>query len=214
MINLQGFFESTVGQVSTIAVILIFFGIILIPSGKDAGRRSFDAKALTISSLMIALATGLGQLKLFEMPFGGTVTAFSMLPIALCGYFLGTRRGVIAGICVGLLNLIFGPYVIHPLQLIIDYPLAFGALGLSGVFAGSKKNGLAKGYILGIFARYICAFISGVVFFGSYAPQGFNAVTWSLFYNFTYLAAEAVLTLMIIFFPPVKNAFDRLKNSL
>lgn len=137
----------------------------------------------------------------------------SMLPLALCGYFLGTRRGVICGFVVGLLNLLFSPYVIHPVQLLVDYPFAFGALGLAGVFK-DKKNGLAKGYVLGLFVRYICAALSGIVFFGSYAPEGFNAVTWSLWYNFTYLAAEGILTLIIISLSPVKNAFEGLKKSL
>lgn len=212
MNNLQGFFESVTGQIATVVVILFFFGIILLP-GKKGSNRRLDTGALTISALMIALATGLGLIKLFEMPFGGTVTAFSMLPLALCGYYLGVRKGVIAGFCVGLLNLIFGPYVIHPLQLLIDYPFAFGAMGLAGVFH-NKKNGLAKGYLLGLFARYVCAFLSGVIFFGSYAPEGFNAVTWSLFYNFTYLAAEGALTLVIISLPPVKKVLEDLKKTV
>ncbi|MEE0741752.1 MAG: energy-coupled thiamine transporter ThiT [Emergencia sp.] len=210
--NMQGFFESTMGQVATIAVIIVFFGLILIPTGKQKNKKA-DAKALTISALLIALATVLGQIKLFEMPYGGTVTVFSMLPLALCGYLLGTRRGVIAGFCVGLLNLIFGPYVIHPIQLLVDYPFAFGALGLAGVFS-DKKNGLVKGYVLGLFARYICAVVSGIVFFGAYAPEGFNSITWSLFYNFTYLAAEGILTVMVISLPPVKKALEGLKKQL
>lgn len=210
--NLQGFFESALGQVAVILIIAVFFLLIVIPTGKQKGQKA-DPKALTISALLIALAVGLGQLKLFEMPYGGTVTVFSMLPIALCGYLLGTRRGVIAGMCVGLLNLIFGPYVIHPIQLLVDYPFAFGALGLAGV-CSERKNGLVKGYLLGLAGRYVCAVVSGIVFFGAYAPEGFNAVTWSLFYNFTYLAAEGALTAVIISLPPVKKALEGLKKQV
>ena len=79
------------------------------------------------------------------MPQGGSIKLMSILPIVLCGYLLGTKRGVLAGICVGLLNLIFGPYIIHPVQLFLDYPIAYGALGLSGLVSNSK-NGLTKGY--------------------------------------------------------------------
>lgn len=209
--NLQGFFESALGQAAVILIIAVFFLLIVIPTGKQKGQKA-DPKALTISALLIALAVGLGQLKLFEMPYGGTVTVFSMLPIALCGYLLGTRRGVIAGMCVGLLNLIFGPYVIHPVQLLVDYPFAFGALGLAGV-CSERKNGLVKGYLLGLAGRYVCAVVSGIVFFGAYAPEGFNAVTWSLFYNFTYLAAEGALTAVIISLPPVKKVLEGLKKQ-
>lgn len=153
---------------------------------------------------MIALVIILGQIKLFEMPQGGSVTLMSILPIVLCGYLLGTRRGVAEGICVGLLNLILGPYVIHPMQLLLDYPVAFGALGLSGLVR-DRKNGLTLGYLVGLGGRYVCAVLSGIIFFGAYAPSGFNAVTWSLWYNLTYLAVEGAITVAVINIPAVKH---------
>ncbi len=206
---MQAFFESTTGKIAVIVVIMIL--LLLIAMG---GReKKTDVRALTISALMIALATVLGQIKIFSMPQGGSVTLFSILPIVVCGYLLGTRRGVMAGFCVGLINLIFGPYVIHPVQLLLDYPVAFGALGLSGLTA-NMKNGLTKGYIVGIIGRYICAVLSGVIFFGEYAPEGFNAWTWSLWYNLTYLAAEGVITLIVINIPAVKNMFNSFRTQL
>jgi thiamine transporter len=206
---MQAFFESTTGKIAVIVVIMIL--LLLIAMG---GReKKTDVRALTISALMIALATVLGQIKIFSMPQGGSVTLFSILPIVVCGYLLGTRRGVMAGFCVGLINLIFGPYVIHPVQLLLDYPVAFGALGLSGLTA-NMKNGLTKGYIVGIIGRYICAVLSGVIFFGEYAPEGFNAWTWSLWYNLTYLAAEGVITLIVINIPAVKNMFNSFRAQL
>ena len=212
--NLQSFFESGKGQISVIAVIVVFFLLALIPpkNQKTPGRVA-DVKALTISALMVAAAIVLGQFKLFSMPQGGSVTPLSNLPIVLCAYYLGTRRGVTAGMCVGLLNLIFGPYVIHPLQMLVDYPLAFGALGLGGLMR-NKKNGIVKGYIVGLIGRYAMAVLSGIVFFGSYAPKGFNAVTWSVWYNFTYLAAEGVITVIIVSIPTVKKTLEKLRYQI
>ena len=206
---MQAFFESTTGKIAVIAVIIILL-IFIAMGGKD---KKTDVRALTVSALMIALATVLGQIKVFSMPQGGSVTLFSLLPIIACGYLLGTRRGVMAGFCVGLINLIFGPYVIHPVQLLLDYPIAFGAMGLSGL-AANMKNGLTKGYIIGIISRYICAVLSGVIFFGEYAPEGFNAWTWSLWYNLTYLAAEGIITLIVINIPAVKNMFNNFKAQI
>lgn len=203
---MQAFFESTTGKVVVCAVIVVLMLLIMI-GGKN---KKTDIRALTVSALMIALATVLGMIKLFEMPQGGSVTLLSILPIAVCGYLLGTRRGVMAGFCVGLINLIFGPYVIHPVQLLMDYPVAFGAVGLAGLTRNSS-NGLTKGYIIGLIGRYICAVLSGVIFFGEYAPEGFNAWTWSLWYNLTYLAVEGIITIIIINIPPVKNMFNRLR---
>jgi thiamine transporter len=206
---MQAFFESTTGKIAVIVVIAILL-LLIAMGGKE---KKTDVRALTISALMIALATVLGQIKVFSMPQGGSVTLFSILPIVVCGYLLGTRRGVMAGFCVGLINLIFGPYVIHPVQLLLDYPVAFGALGLSGL-TSNMKNGLTKGYILGIIGRYICAVLSGVIFFGEYAPEGFNAWTWSLWYNLTYLAAEGIITLIMINIPAVKNMFNNFKAQI
>ena len=206
---MQAFFESTQGKIAVIAVIVILLFLIM-RGGKD---KKTDVRALTVSALLIALATVLGQIKIFEMPQGGSVTLLSILPIVVCGYLLGTRRGVMAGFCVGLINLIFGPYVIHPVQLLMDYPIAFGALGLSGL-TRNTKNGLTKGYIIGIIGRYICAVLSGVIFFGAYAPEGFNAWTWSLWYNLTYLAAEGILTIIVINIPAVKKMFISLKEQM
>lgn len=207
--QLQTFFSSTAGKVLVIAIIIVILALILKGSKKE--EKPVDVKALTISSLLIALSVILGNIKIFEMPQGGSITLMSILPIVLCGYLLGTKRGVLAGICVGLLNLIFGPYIIHPVQLFLDYPIAYGALGLSGLVSNSK-NGLTKGYLIGLAGRYICAFLSGWIFFGAYAPESFNAVTWSLWYNFTYLAAEGILTIIIINIPSVKKAFQSLKT--
>jgi thiamine transporter len=206
---MQAFFESTTGKIAVIVVILLL--LLLISMGSK--EKKTDVRALTISALMIALATVLGMIKVFSMPQGGSVTLFSILPIVVCGYLLGTRRGIMAGFCVGLINLIFGPYVIHPVQLLLDYPVAFGALGLSGL-AANQKNGLTKGYIIGIIGRYICAVLSGVIFFGEYAPEGFNAWTWSLWYNLTYLAAEGAITLIVINIPAVRNMFSNFKAQL
>lgn len=209
--QLQTFFSSTAGKVLVIAIIIVILALILKGSKKE--EKPVDVKALTISSLLIALSVILGNIKIFEMPQGGSITLMSILPIVLCGYLLGTKRGVLAGICVGLLNLIFGPYIIHPVQLFLDYPIAYGALGLSGLVSNSK-NGLTKGYLIGLTGRYICAFLSGWIFFGAYAPESFNAVTWSLWYNFTYLAAEGILTIIIINIPSVKKAFQSLKTQI
>lgn len=207
--SLQTFFESTIGQIVTVSVIIVLFICILF-SNKD---KKTDTKALVVSALLVALAAVLKQIKLFPMPYGGDISAFGMLPIALCAYLFGVRRGVIAGICVGLIDLILGPYVIHPVQLLLDYPLAFGAIGFAGLLR-NKKMGLITGYLLGVFGRYICSVLSGIIFFGAYAPAGFNAVTWSVWYNFIYLGTEAAITVILLLIPTVRKTFERLKTQV
>ena len=205
---LQGFFESLTGQIITVVIIVLLFAGILV-SGKG---KKFDTKAMVSSAILVALAIALNQVVLFRMPQGGSVTAFSMLPIVVCAIFYGLRRGLMAGMCVGLIDLIFNPYVIHPIQMILDYPLAFGALAFSSLLF-SKKFGIIPAYIFGVFCRYLCAVLSGIVFFGQYAPEGFNAITWSLWYNITYLGVEAVLTVAVLLIPAVRQAIYHLREK-
>ena len=97
-------------------------------------------------------------------------------------------------------------------QMLVDYIFAFGALGLSGLFSKSK-NGLVKGYIAGVLGRYFFAFLSGMIFFGAYAADyGMSAPVYSLVYNGIYLSVEAVLTLIILYLPPVKKVMGQLKT--
>lgn len=205
---LQSFFESLTGQISTVVIIILLFLGILI-SGKG---KKLDTKAMVTSAILVALAIALNQVVLFKMPQGGSVTAFSMLPIVICAIFFGLRRGLMAGMCVGLIDLIFTPYVIHPLQMVLDYPLAFGALAFSSLLY-SKKFGIIPAYVFGVFCRYLCAVLSGIVFFGQYAPEGFNPVTWSLWYNLTYLGAEAIFTVCVLFIPALRNVIEQLREK-
>lgn len=216
---LQHFFESAGGKGLTVAVAAALLIVAAFAEKKRTNQtqspkaQRFDTRALVVSALCIALSFVLAQIRLFKLPQGGSVTAFSMLPIALCAYLFGVKRGVLAGICLGLMNLMFDPYVIHPAQLLIDYILAFGALGIGGVFRNQKK-GLLKGYLLGIFGRYVCAVASGVIFFRAYVPKNFNAWTWSLWYNLTYIAAEGVMTVIVLCIPAVSRTFERMRAKI
>lgn len=210
--NLQGLVESRTGQIVTVLGVIALLALITVVGRNRENDKKADIKAMTVSALLIAMAMLLSNVKIFTMPQGGSVTLLSLLPVTIVTYLYGTKRGVAAGVALGLVNLIFGPYVIHPVQLLLDYPIAFGALGIGGAVRNGK-NGLTNVYLTGVFARYLCAVISGIIFFGSYAPKGFNAVTWSLWYNITYIGVEAAITIVVINMPPVRNLFERIKNA-
>ncbi len=142
---------------------------------------------------------------------GGSITLCSMLFVCLIGYWYGPRISLTTGLAYGLLQLVTGPYIVFPLQVLVDYPLAFGALGLSGFFWNSK-HGLIKGYLVGVLGRYMFAVLSGWLFFGAYAWEGWAPLPYSLAYNAAYLVPEAVVTLMLLFLPPVKKAMDQVKQ--
>lgn len=169
-------------------------------------------KKLVYSALGIALALVTSYIKLWEMPMGGSVTLLSMLFVCLIGYWFGLKYGLITGIAFGLLQFIIDPYMLSIPQVILDYPLAFGALGLSGLFC-NKKFGLQIGYIIGVVGRFVCSTLSGVIFFADYAPEGMNPWVYSIAYQGSYIGAELVLTLIIISIPPVANALSLVKSK-
>lgn len=199
-------------NLSYICLILII-GIILITNSIKNGSSShkFQTKQLVFAALALALAVVTSFIKVYTFPFGGSITLLSMFFVCFVGYLYGPYIGITTAIAFGLLQFIIGPYILYPLQVIIDYPLAFGALGFSGFFA-NQKNGLTKGYILGLLGRYFFATLSGVIFFGQYVWEGWNPLSYSLAYNGAYIFSEAIITLVIIQLPPVKKALESIKN--
>ncbi|MCL2223696.1 MAG: energy-coupled thiamine transporter ThiT [Defluviitaleaceae bacterium] len=171
------------------------------------------AKMLAVGAVCIALAFVLNQITLFRMPMGGSVTPFSMMFIVLAGYWLGPLFGVFAGAALGLLDTITGAYIVHPVQYVLDYILGFGALGLSGFFR-KWKYGLQIGYIVGVAGRFLMVFLSGVIFFYMFAPEGQPVIVYSAVYNGAYILPEMIATLVIISLPAMKHAVDAVTKSI
>ena len=209
--DLQLVVESSLGNLIILGLAILLFLALLVfaGSGRVEGNR---VKVLAYSGVAIAIAMVLSQVKLFALPQGGTITPFSMLFVVIIGYFFGVRQGILAGLVYGLLQLAFGGWVMHPVQLLLDYPLAFGALGLSGLFANSD-HGLIKGLVVGVMGRFFMHFLSGVVFFSAYAPEGWNSVLYSFYYNFSYTGVEAALTIVVLLVPGVMVAFKNVKKA-
>lgn len=174
-------------------------------------KAKFSVKKLTFCAMAVALATVLSEVKLFHFPTGGSITLFSMLLICLPGYWFGLAAGIWSAIAYGVLQLIIDPYILFPAQLIVDYILAFGVFGLSGLFANAR-NGLVKGYAAGVLGRYFFAVLSGWLFFGEYAWEGWNPLLYSLAYNAIYIFSEAAITIVLLFLPPVKKALENCKK--
>ena len=163
---------------------------------EDAQLNAFrDTRVLTEAALAVALSFVLGFVVLFKMPNGGAVS-LEMIPLILLALRQGWKVGVVAGAVYGLLYLAIDPIVVHPVQLILDYPLAFSALGLAGLFKPTVQ-GAILGATVAVLARFACHFLSGVVFFASVAPEGWNPYLYSAAYNATYLAPSLGIVLVV-----------------
>lgn len=168
---------------------------------------------LTFCAISIALATITSFIKLVSLPFGGSITCFSMFFITLIGYFFGFKTGIFSGIIFGVLQFLLGPYIYTPLQAILDYPVAFGALGLSGLFH-SRKYGLTIGFLAGATSRYLIHVISGYLFFRSYAPETLNPLLYTFGYNLTYILPEVIVTTTILCIPTIRQRISHLKQMV
>ncbi len=177
-------------------------------------KNKITTKQLVFCAMAIALATVISTvIKLPSLPNGGSITLFSMLLICLIGYWYGPVTGLITGIAYGILQFIVGPYVVHPAQVLLDYPLAFGALGLSGFF-NNKKHGLVLGYIVGVTGRFVFHMISGLIFYTEYVADtkgNFLAIIASTQYNLSYILPEMIATIILILLPPVAKALKKVK---
>lgn len=155
-----------------------------------------DPRVLTEAAIAVALAFVLGLIKVFQMPFGGSIS-LEMIPLVLLALRQGPFVGIVAGAAYGLLDLAVEPFVVHPVQVVLDYPLAFGALGLAGFFHPTIR-GAVIGTVVAVLARFACHFFSGVVFFASYAPEGMNPYLYSAAYNAAYLVPSLIIALVVV----------------
>jgi len=154
-------------------------------------------KLISEAAVLVALAGALNFVKIYALPQGGSITAGAMVPICWFALRRGPKWGVFAGIVFGFVVML-NPvdfYVVHPVQLLLDYPIAFGALGLAGAF---RKHPLV-GVGVGILGRFVSHFVSGIVFFSMFAPPGMSPFLYSAIYNGSFLIGEFVVTTVIIF---------------
>lgn len=151
---------------------------------------------LTEIAAFVALAVICSFIKVWEMPQGGSVS-LTMIPILLIAFRRGPLAGIITGGLYGAVSLLFTGVIYHPMSILLDYILAFGLVGIAGLF---RKNlpSVLFGTFLGIAGRFLSSLVSGAVLFGSYAPAGQNPWVYSLIYQATYLIPELVICLVVV----------------
>ncbi len=183
-------------------------------------------KRMVECSLLIAVGIVLAQIKIFTMPYGGSVTLVSGLPFILISYRHGVKWGLTAGLANGLLQIITGWYAPPAgtitaivLCVLLDYLLAFACLGMADIFRKPFKNakaGIAVSVICVITMRFICSFLSGAMLWGSYQSyyewaEGMSVWMYSLLYNASYMAPEAIITAIVavILYSSSRRLFDK-----
>lgn len=160
------------------------------------------------SGLMLAMAVILTAFPFYRMPNGGSVTLGGMLPLFFISFAYGPEVGMLAVFAYSLMNLVMAPYILHPVQVLFDYPLPFMALGLAGCFPRHHMAGITAAVAVRLFFH----FLSGVVFFGSYAPAGTSIYLYSFVTNLTYLLPNLVICLVFYRLLPVERFLSLMKR--
>lgn len=163
------------------------------------------------SAIMIAVATVLSMLPIINMPFGGSVTAASMVPIILIAYRYGTGLGTITGLVYSLIQLLLGAnnlrYATSSAAAVaivfLDYVLAFTALGLAGIFKGGKysqSSEMVLGSSVVVAIRYVMHVISGCTVWAGVSIPTEEGFLYSLIYNAAYMIPETIVTIAAILY--------------
>lgn len=172
-----------------------------------SSRADKGVRILVESAIMISLATVLSVFKLAELPYGGSITLASMLPIAILAYRHGALRGVAAGAVYGIIQQLLGlknlSYFTTPISILaiilLDYLVAFAVIGLAGVFRRTvrrQSSAMLLGGILACLLRYFCHVISGATVWAGLSIPTEAALLYSLVYNATYMIPEAIVLLL------------------
>lgn len=169
-------------------------------------KVKLDAKVISRIGIAVALSCVLQIFRIYHFPMGGSITLGGMIPLLILAFMYGPEIGFLGGFIYGILNLFLDPYFLHPVQILFDYPLPSLAIGLAGFF----KDKPLLGTTLAFFAKFICHFISGVVFFGSYgADYGLSPISYSIAVNLPMAGIECIICLVILIVLPLKSLVQK-----
>ena len=154
----------------------------------------FPTKILAEIIMFVAMGGALAYLShsFFSLPQGGSIN-LGMVPIFWLSLRRGPKIGIFSGAVLGVVDLAIEPFVVHPIQFLLDYPLPFACLGLAGFFRKFSTVGPVVGVAVGGAARFLCHFTSGVVYFANYAPAGVSPIVYSIVYNGTYIVPSIII---------------------
>lgn len=201
--NLSSWFQTAFGDFSELTLwgwlllaALLIGGVLIFRNRKGKSTKTvWTTQTLALGAVCMALSSVLSLIKVFSLPQGGSITAASMLPIILFAYIYGAGPGLSLGAIYGVLQFILKPTFYSLPQMLLDYPIAFGLLGLAGFFSKSSNTylGLTLGSIVSCAGRLLASALSGAIFFAEYAPEGMSPMLYSLGYNAGYMVPECII---------------------
>ena len=191
--------ETVLSHPASVALLAVVLIALLTHLYRQSVRLS--THVVVTVGLMFAMAAVLHQFRLYHMPQGGSVTLGAMLPLLFISYRYGVGMGALTGFLYGIFNMMQDPYLLHPVQVLFDYPLPYMALSLAALLPRHRLVSTA----IAFGARFACHVVSGVVFFSSYAPAGTDPLIYALTFNAGYLVPEYIICFTLLKVLPVRR---------
>lgn len=204
-----GYYDGGYGNVNQIVLYVSAAALVVaaIVGAFVLGRKDkspFDSRCIALAGICVALSFALSYIKLWEMPQGGSITLASLLPVMLFAYVYGPKKGVLVCFIYGILQAVQDPYIIHPAQFLLDYPIAFALVGFAGAFANIKamekipQVKFTLGAVLGGLLRFFAHVLSGVYAFNAYALDKGQSNFWiySTAYN-SFVFVDLILVIVV-----------------
>lgn len=173
-------------------------------------KTDMTLKKMIVISLFSAIAFILSFIQFISYPQGGGINLVPMVPIMLIGILYGNTEGMTCGLIFGILSLITGGHIVSIAEALLDYILAFVVLGLSGFVGRDNKYKILISSIIVVALSVFSNIVSGVYFYGEYAPQGMNVWKYSIVYNLTSTGVVGILSIIVIMLLPL----NKLKKAI
>jgi thiamine transporter len=173
----------------------------------DASNSSYRTKVLAEIVVFAALSAVLYAVRPYTLPFGGSITLGSMVPVMWLSLRRGVRVGVVAGVISGVLALLIdilflgaSSIIATPVQAVLEYPVAFGIVGLTGMFHRNTVTFAVVGAAISVFIRFIIHYFVGVfVWYYVYNfPEQWGQWSWPAVYNGSFLSIEFVISAILL----------------
>ena len=175
---------------------------IMLAEGNNISKKIFQTKVIAEIVVVAALSAALYSITLpfLTLPYGGSITAGSMIPVLWISLRRGVRVGLFAGVIFGLaalpidiIRLPYSPIAPNPISVLFDYPIAFGVLGLAALFKTRPLVGVTAASVTKFFAH----FVSGIAFWYMFAPV--HPVVWSAIYNGSFMTGEFIISVILMY---------------
>lgn len=203
-VNILEVFTKPTTIIALLGCLLIFAVVIKVR------KINVSSQMLARIGMAMALTCVLGMIRFYHFPQGGSITPGRLVPILLIAFIYGPEIGLFTGFVYGILDLFMDPYIVSPVQVLFDYPLAFMMMGLAGFFKKNKPVGV----VVATLGRMLCSTISGVVFFAEYAPEGMSPLAYSLSVNVPVVGIEGLICLVIVMALPINELIKQTSKNI